>query len=64
MKVKFWGTSTVTAVETKGRLGSKGILYYVTLYRLEISLDCATFKPILDDIGNTEVICGVSILLL
>jgi len=53
MKVEFWGTSTVTAVETQGYAGGSG---WVTQYRLEISSDCITFQPILDDFGNNEVL--------
>jgi len=54
IKVQFEGTSTPTAVETQGILGSNS--YYVTQYRLKISLDCATFQPILNAIGNNEVV--------
>jgi len=53
MKVQFWGTSTVTAVETQG--GPSG-LAYTTQYCLMFSSDCVTFQPILDDLGNIKVI--------
>jgi len=52
MKVRFWGTSTVTAVETQGYPGGPG---RVTQYRLEISPDCSTVQPIIDDLGNNKV---------
>jgi len=58
MKVRFLDTHTLTAVETQG-LYEDGHLY-VTQYRLEISIDCATFQPILDANGNNKVVCVIS----
>ena len=49
IKVTFWGTSTVTAVETQGFPGGTG---RVRQYRFEISEECVTFHPILDDFGK------------
>ena len=54
MKVQFWGTSTVTAVETMGYPGGTG---RVTLYRLKFSTDCVSFYPLLDGNGNNAVLC-------
>jgi len=56
MKVQFMGTSTVTTVLTQGKSNGS----YMTQYRLEISLDCATFQPILDGSGNNKVCCVTS----
>jgi len=56
MKVKFLGANTVTAVETQGIYGGS----YMTQYRLESNLDCATFQPMLDGSGNNEVFCVIS----
>ena len=58
MKVQFGGTRTLMAVETRGFIDTNGSRFYVTQYRLEISLDCATFQPILDANGNNEVCCA------
>jgi len=58
MKVQFWGTNTLTAVETQGFPSGTGC---VTLYRLEISLDCLTFLPIKDDSGNNKVFTVVKL---
>ena len=52
IKVKLWGRSTVTAIETQGYPGKSG---YWKLYRLETSLDCINFQPVLDDAGNNQV---------
>jgi len=57
MKVQFWGTSTVTAVQTQGYPGRPG---HVTQYLLEWSSDCVTFQPILDDLGTNKVFCYIS----
>ena len=56
MKVQFMGTSTVTTVLTQGKSNGS----YMTQYRLEISMDCATFQPILDGSGNNKVFCVIS----
>ena len=53
MKVRFRGTSTVTAVETQG--GPLGTAC-TTQYRLMFSSDCVTFQPITDNLGNNKVI--------
>jgi len=52
MKVQFWGTSKVTAVETQGYPGGPT---YTKQYLLAFSSDCVTFQPILDDFGNNKV---------
>jgi len=58
MKVQFGGTRTLMAVETRGYIDLNGSSFYVAQYRLEISLDCATFQPILGVNGNNEVCCA------
>jgi len=60
MKVRFWGTTMVTAVETQRYPGGPG---RVAQYRLDISLDCSTFQPIIDDLGNNKVYMVTSLLL-
>jgi len=55
-KVQFWGTSTMTAVETQGYPGGTG---RVRLYRLEFSTDCVNFQPILDDFGRNKVLSDI-----
>jgi len=53
MKVQFWSTSTVTAVETQG--GPLGTAW-TQQFRLMFSSNCVTFQPITDDLGNNKVI--------
>jgi len=63
IKVQFWGARTVTAVETQGN-GTPGGTAFVKQYRLEFSMDCITFYPMLDAIGNNKVLCVMSRLFL
>jgi len=53
-QVEFLGLSTVVAVQTRGR---ESLSYYrwVTLFRLELSQDCVTFRPLLDGVGSNVV---------
>jgi len=59
MKVQFWGTSTMATFQTQGFPSGTG---RVKQYRVEYSLDCLTFQPILDDFGNNKVFIIITIL--
>jgi len=44
------------AMSTVARVATKGVVYWVTLYRLAYSEDCRAFKNIMDIDGNNLVI--------
>jgi len=44
--------SNVVAVQTRGSQNNR---YWVTLFRLELSQDCVTFRPLLDVSGSNLV---------
>jgi len=52
LQVQFMYASTVLAIQTKGRGGYN---QWVNSFRLEYSLDCATFNSLLNADGNNHV---------
>jgi len=58
MKVRFLGTSMVTAVEIQGWPGSN---VFVEQYRLEFSADCVTFQPVTHAFDTIKVFFVINV---
>ena len=56
-QVQFMGIRTVTAVQTQG---NSPYADWVATFRLQYSLDCGTFQPVLDNSGIEKVITDLN----
>jgi len=57
---QFLDLSVILAVQTRGT-ASSAYIRWITEFRLELSYDCATFRPLVDASGSNLVIITVQL---